>query len=129
MAPGWACPAPSSPSSKTTSRRTAPCSCPKSCAPTWAASASQKRGESQMSQTVIKPPSPKQRDTGTRPRRWTRQEYYRAAECGVFQPGERLELLDGEILQKMSPQRPPHATGVALTAHALDKAFGQDYYV
>lgn len=82
-----------------------------------------------MSQTVIKPSVPKQWETGTRPRRWTRKEYYRAAECGVFKPGERLELLDGEILQKMGPQRPPHATGVALTANALDKAFGPDYYV
>jgi Uma2 family endonuclease len=82
-----------------------------------------------MGQTVIKPPVPEQRATGTRPRRWTREEYYRAAECGVFKPGERLELLDGEILQKMSPQRPPHATGLTLTAHALGRAFGPDYYV
>src|SRR5712692_5400291 len=82
-----------------------------------------------MSQTVIKFPPPKPRDTGVRPRPWTRKEYYRAAECGLFKPGERLELLDGEILQKMSPQKPPHATGLALTAQALAKAFGPDYYV
>src|SRR5437899_8436970 len=85
--------------------------------------------ESEMSQTVIKPPSPKQHDTGVRRRPWTRKEYYRAAECGVFKPGERLELLDGEILQKMSPQRPPHATVLTMTAVALGKAFGSGYYV
>lgn len=62
-------------------------------------------------------------------RRWTRKEYYRAADCGIFKPGERLELLDGEILQKMSPQRPPHATSLAMTADALDRAFGRGYYV
>jgi len=82
-----------------------------------------------MSQTIINPPLPRHRDTGVRPRRWTRKEYYRAAECGVFKPGERLELLNGEILQKMSPQRPPHATGLAMTAQALDKAFGPRHYV
>ena len=72
-----------------------------------------------MGQTIIKPLAPVQREAGTRPRRWTRARYHRAAECGVFKPGERLELLDGEILQKMSPQKPPHATGISLTAHAL----------
>jgi Uma2 family endonuclease len=82
-----------------------------------------------MSHTITNPPQPKQRDTGVRPRRWTRKEYYRAAECGVFKPGERLELLNGEILQKMRPERPPHATGLAMTAQALDKAFGPHHYV
>src|SRR5436309_3841907 len=86
-------------------------------------------GASEMSQNIINSPLPKQRDTGVRPRRWTRKEYYQAAECGLFKPGERLELLNGEILQKMSPQKPPHATGVSLTAHALDKAFGSGCYV
>jgi Uma2 family endonuclease len=81
-----------------------------------------------MSQTVIKLPPPKPRDTGVRPRRWTRKEYYQAAECGLFKPGERLELLDGEILQKMSPQKPPHATAIADTARALEQAFGSGYY-
>src|SRR6266852_8081586 len=31
----------------------------------------------------------------SRTRRWTRVEYERLIELGVFQPGERLELLDG----------------------------------
>jgi Uma2 family endonuclease len=82
-----------------------------------------------MGQTVIKLPTPEKRVTGTRPRRWTREEYYRAAECGLFKPEERLELLNGEILQKMSPQRPPHATVLTMTAVALGKAFGSGYYV
>jgi len=68
-------------------------------------------------------------DTGAHPRRWTRKEYYRAAELGLFRPDERLELLDGEILQKMSPQKPPHATVVELAARAVTVAFGPDYYV
>ena len=34
------------------------------------------------------------REDGIRRRRWTRAEYYRAAELGLFRPEERLELLD-----------------------------------
>jgi Uma2 family endonuclease len=63
------------------------------------------------------------------PRRWTRKEYYRAADLGLFRPNERLELLDGEILKKMSPQKPPHAAGIELAARAVATAFGTGYYV
>jgi len=66
-------------------------------------------------------------DRGVRRRRWTREEYYRAWKAGVFGPEERLELLDGEILQKMTPL-PPHATAMSKTAHALTAAFGPGYY-
>ena len=31
-------------------------------------------------------------------RRWTRVEYERPSELGIFQPGERLELLDGLLI-------------------------------
>ena len=34
-------------------------------------------------------------------RHWTRDEYDRLVEAGFFQPGERLELVDGEIVQKI----------------------------
>jgi hypothetical protein len=37
-----------------------------------------------MGSTVVPP---------ARPRRWTRVEYERLIELGVFQPGERLELI------------------------------------
>jgi Uma2 family endonuclease len=83
-----------------------------------------------MSAVAIKPPSPfKPRDVGIRRRRWTRDEYYRAAEVGIFRPDERLELLDGEIIQKVSPQKPPHATSVLLGARALTTAFGPGHLV
>jgi Uma2 family endonuclease len=51
-------------------------------------------------------------------RRWTVAEYHRAAEAGVFDPEERLELIDGEIY-RMSPQKGPHATGSTLAEEAL----------
>jgi Uma2 family endonuclease len=67
-------------------------------------------------------------DRGIRPRRWTRKEYYRAAELGLFGPEERLELLDGEIIQKMSPQKPPHAVAVDQAGDILSQAFGPGYH-
>jgi Uma2 family endonuclease len=41
-----------------------------------------------------------------RPRRWTREEYYRMGELGLFH-GQRAELIEGEIMV-LSPQGPPH---------------------
>ena len=46
-------------------------------------------------------------------RQWTREEYMKMAELGVLAPGERVELIEGEIIQ-MSPQNSPHATAVIL---------------
>lgn len=40
-------------------------------------------------------------------RLFTREEYYRMGEAGLF-TNERVELLDGEIIT-MAPQNPPHA--------------------
>lgn len=45
------------------------------------------------------------------PRRFSRKEYYRMYEAGLFRD-ERVELLDGEIIA-MSPQNNPHASTVA----------------
>lgn len=61
-------------------------------------------------------------DTGVRPRRWTRGEYYRAAEAGLFRPDERLELLDGEIVEKMT-ENAPHSSAVRRARRQLTRAF------
>jgi Uma2 family endonuclease len=61
-------------------------------------------------------------------RRFKRVEYERLAELGFFQPGERLELLDG-LLVVREPQGSPHATAVRLTAAALRAAFGSGWLV
>jgi Uma2 family endonuclease len=61
-------------------------------------------------------------------KRWTREEYDKMIDAGIFAPGERVELIDGEILA-MSPQNSPHSTGVSLTAEALRVAFGEGYHV
>ena len=45
-------------------------------------------------------------------RRFSVQEYHQMADMGIFQPTERLELIDGQIVT-MSPQNPPHASTTA----------------
>jgi len=62
-------------------------------------------------------------------RTWTREEYHRAAELGLFDPDERLELLEGEIVEKISPQSNPHAAGVSLAAEVLRSIFTRGYHV
>jgi hypothetical protein len=42
------------------------------------------------------------------PRRFTVDEYYRLGETGILTPDERVELIEGEIIQ-MPPIGSPHA--------------------
>ena len=60
------------------------------------------------------------------PRLWTRDEYYKMAEAGVFRPGERVELIGGKIVV-MSPQNSPHYTAIRLIEDSLRAAFGAGY--
>lgn len=55
--------------------------------------------------------------------RFSRAEYERMVEAGIFGPDDRLELLDGEIID-MSPQKSRHATAVTLLGELLRRAFG-----
>lgn len=55
-------------------------------------------------------------------RRWTRQDYERMAAAGLFQPEERLELIEGTIY-RMTPQSSRHAAFVQLVEEALRRAF------
>lgn len=50
-------------------------------------------------------------------RLWTADEFQRMAKLGLFDD-ERLELIQGEIYEKM-PQDPPHATCITLIMMAL----------
>jgi len=61
-----------------------------------------------MSTSTTTTPKPGLRsDLEPRPRRWTREEYYRMGELGLFH-GQRAELIEGEIMV-LSPQGPPHS--------------------
>ena len=49
-------------------------------------------------------------------------------EIGFFQPGERIELIDGLLLVR-EPQKSRHATAVRLVQQALERAFGAGWDV
>lgn len=66
---------------------------------------------------------------GAKLRPWTVEEYYRAAEKGIFKPGEKLELIDGEVIQKVSPQLSRHAAAIQLASDALRTIFGEGCHV
>jgi Uma2 family endonuclease len=66
---------------------------------------------------------------GTPPaRRFTVDEYHRMIEAGILTESDRVELLDGWILQ-MSPIGPPHVTAVNLVAAALQVALSSAWFV
>jgi Uma2 family endonuclease len=66
---------------------------------------------------------------GVQTRKWTREEYYRAATQGIFAPDERLELIDGEIIHKVSPQNHPHFTAIMRGSKTLERLFGPRFHV
>lgn len=61
-------------------------------------------------------------------RRWTRLEYERLVELGVFQPGERLELLDGHLVVR-EPQGSRHATAIRRVVAALRRTLGDAWQI
>ncbi len=62
------------------------------------------------------------------PRRWTREEYHRMAEAGAIGRDERVELIQGEVVQ-MAPQGPHHSTGTRRLQEILRDAFGSGFDV
>jgi len=61
-------------------------------------------------------------------RRFTRAEYDRLVELGLFQPGEHIELIGGQLMVA-EPQGEYHYGAIWKTARALEGAFGQGWYV
>jgi Uma2 family endonuclease len=59
--------------------------------------------------------------------RWTVGEYDQMQAAGYF-GDRRVELMDGRIIE-MSAQLEPHVAGVSLSAKALERAFGDKYWV
>ena len=77
---------------------------------------------------ISRPAVGRQTDSKPSPRRWTRKEYYRMAEVGIFTPDERIELIEGEIIQ-MPPQNPSHSTSIRTVQEALRTTFGSGFDV
>ena len=65
---------------------------------------------------------------GIEERRFTRLEYERMIECGIFTPGDRVELIAGALLVA-EPQGSRHSAAIGLVADALRAAFGAGWYV
>jgi len=60
--------------------------------------------------------------------RWTRREYGRLIDHGFLDEDDPIELLDGLLLLK-EPQHSPHRTAVLLVTKALERAFGEGWFV
>jgi Uma2 family endonuclease len=63
-----------------------------------------------------------------RTRRFTRAEYDRLIELGVFQPGEPIELIGGDLMVA-EPQSSGDYAAIQKTARALQSAFGPGWVV
>lgn len=59
---------------------------------------------------------------------WNRESYYRLAESGALAPGERVELIEGEIIT-VSPQNFPHAYTVGMLTTELVLLFSRTHVV
>ncbi len=53
-------------------------------------------------------------------RLWTVADYYRMAETGILSADDRVELVAGQIIRKMSPQGIPHALAITLSRRVID---------
>ena len=62
-----------------------------------------------------------------RPMRWTKEQYHRMGDAGLFQD-KRVELIEGEIIE-MAPMNAPHWTAVGLVGDALRHVFSSGYVV
>src|SRR5712692_9656816 len=67
-------------------------------------------------------------DYETRTRRFTRAEYERLIDLGIFQPGEPIELIGGDLMVA-EPQGAEHYTAIRKSAKALEAAFGPGWEV
>src|SRR5438105_7546127 len=61
-------------------------------------------------------------------KRWKRVEYERLVDRGVFEPGDRIELIDGLLLVS-EPQSSAHYTAIRLVERVLTRAFGEGWDV
>jgi Uma2 family endonuclease len=61
-------------------------------------------------------------------RRFSRVEYEKLIELGVFRPGEAIELIGGALVVA-EPQGAAHYTAIRKTARALEAAFGPGWDV
>jgi Uma2 family endonuclease len=61
-------------------------------------------------------------------KRWARVEYERLVDLAVFPPGDRIELVGGQLVVR-EPQGSPHAVAAGLAEDTLRAAFGSAWVV
>jgi Uma2 family endonuclease len=68
-------------------------------------------------------------DSGVLPRlRWTREQYHELARMGFIEEGTRFELVEGEIVERMTVNQ-PHVISCHRSNRALSAVFGQEVVV
>ena len=63
-------------------------------------------------------PNPAETEPAPRPFHWTVEAFYRAAEAGVFPEGRHIEIIRGELIEKIPPS-PTYANQSDNMAHLL----------
>lgn len=81
-----------------------------------------------MSVATQKRPQPRAQAVQPCGYRFTVNQYHQMLEKGIFVSGDRVELLEGWIIEKMT-QKPPHAVAVELTRDALRAILPADWHV
>jgi Uma2 family endonuclease len=64
----------------------------------------------------------------TKVKLWTVDDYHRMVETGILTEGDRVELLEGQIIE-MNPQLPPHAATTQRTFRYLDRLLESVAYI
>ncbi|MGQ4647351.1 Uma2 family endonuclease [Lyngbya aestuarii] len=62
-------------------------------------------------------------------RLWTVQEYHQMVEAGILQPDEKVELVAGQIIKKISPQGSLHAAAIRRTERLLRERLGKQVLI
>ena len=61
-------------------------------------------------------------------KKWTCLEFQRLADIGAFQPTDKIELIEGMIVE-MSPQNYPHGLAITRATSLLVRLFDKTHYV
>ncbi|MBD1852967.1 Uma2 family endonuclease [Cyanobacteria bacterium FACHB-502] len=64
----------------------------------------------------------------TKAKQWTVDDYHRMIKAGILTEGDRVELLEGQIIE-MNPQLPPHAATTQRAFRYLDRLLETIAYV
>lgn len=67
-------------------------------------------------------------ESAIRTRRWSRVEYDRLIETGFLGPGDKIELLGGQLCVS-EPQNSPHARAISLGLEALQRTLAPGWHV